>query len=140
MKGEENMVQKKDVQPFFSEKEIAFCRLRAEGKTPNQAALEAGYKNVRYGDILMSKEKIKKEISRLSKEEENKVHVAENKEILCFLTSIMRGEEYEEMKDSTIKERMKAAELLGKRLHLFDGRKEADSTVVIIDDIGKKGE
>lgn len=134
------MEGKKGEKPIFNEKEIAFCRLRAEGKTPNQAALEAGYKKGKYGELLMEKEKIKKAILELTKEEKRTLKVAENQEILRFLTSIMRGEEYEEMKDSTIKERMKAAELLGKRLRLFEGGKEEETSVIIIDDIGRKGE
>lgn len=128
---------KKDRRKFLSEKEIVFCRLIGEGQTPFQAAEQAGYAKGSYGERLMKQEKIQKAIQGFSGGKGNEsLTVAENEEILKFLTSIMRGEEYEEKKDSVIKDRMRAAELLGKRLKLFENAVEEEKQVFIIDDIG----
>lgn len=124
----------------FNQKELEFCRLVMEGKMPSQAAKEAGYAKGAYGLELLKKEKIKAYLSERDTAQQTQgrkeTDVAENEEILKFLTSIMRGDEYEERKDSIIKDRMKAAELLGKRMKLFEGTEEEDDTkIVIMDDI-----
>ncbi len=132
-------VGRKNRQKLLSEKEIVFCRLRAEGQTPFQAAEQAGYAKGNYGERLMKQEKIQKAIQKFSEGQGNgNLTVAENEEILKFLTRIMRGDEYEEKKDSVIKDRMRAAELLGKRLKLFENAAEEEKQVVIIDDIGEE--
>ena len=58
--------------------------------------------------------------------------VAGSEEILRFLTAVLRGEVGSE------KERMRAAELLGKRQGLFSDKAspEAVTEVVIVDDLG----
>jgi len=58
--------------------------------------------------------------------------VADSDEILRFLTAVLRGEVGSE------KERMRAAELLGKRQGLFSDKAipEAVTEVVIVDDLG----
>lgn len=58
--------------------------------------------------------------------------VADSQEILRFLTAVLRGELGSE------KERMRAAELLGKRQGLFSDKAmpEAVTEVVIVDDLG----
>ena len=58
--------------------------------------------------------------------------VADSREILRFLTAVLRGEVGSE------KERMRAAELLGKRQGLFSDKAtpEAVTEVVIVDDLG----
>ena len=58
--------------------------------------------------------------------------VADSEEILLFLTAVLRGEVGSE------KERMRAAELLGKRQGLFSDKvtPEAVTEVVIVDDLG----
>lgn len=138
MRGGVTMNQKK--KGSLNQKELDFCRLVIQGKTPSQAAKEAGYAQGAYGLKLVKKDKISSYIfqhqpihkTAMSKEEK----VAENEEILKFLTSIMRGDEYEEKKDSVIKDRMKAAELLGKRMNLFENKDEEENTkIVIMDDI-----
>lgn len=77
--------------------------------------------------------------------------VADKDEVLRYLTSVMRGNEKEETLkwigdgaqtiadiDVSAKDRLKAAELLGKNLGIFDERLKVDvSKVVIIDDIPK---
>ncbi len=56
--------------------------------------------------------------------------IADDAEILEFLTGVMRGEG----EGST--QTMKAAELLGKRIGLFSERTEPPPAPVIIDDVG----
>jgi len=60
--------------------------------------------------------------------------VATGEEVLMFLTGVMRGEE----NGST--QNMKAAELLGKRLGLFNESGDGMEPPVIIDDVGGRDE
>ncbi len=53
-------------------------------------------------------------------------------EVTAFLTAVLRGA-YEG--DPSVKERMRAAELLGKALGCFDSAPEMPQRVVIIDDL-----
>lgn len=123
----------------LSKKEIVFCRLKAEGKTNLQAAEGAGYSKEN-GESLIKKENVQKEIKRLL-EEKRKEEIADDVEILQFLTSVMKGDAYKEKSDSAMKDRMRAAELLGKRQNIFEQIAEVkNDTVIIVDDIvNKKG-
>lgn len=121
----------------LSKKEIVFCRLKAEGKTDLQAAEGAGYKR-EYGQSLMKQEKVQREIKRM-KEEKRKEEIADDVDVLQFLTSVMKGDAYEQKNDSVMKDRMKAAELLGKRQNIFEqGIDVKNDTVIIVDDIVNK--
>jgi phage terminase small subunit len=89
-------------------------------------------------------EYIKKVVSEKSKE-----RIASQDEVLQFLTNVLRGEETEripmfakdhfELIDNTpsIKDRTKAAELLGKRYTLWTDKTQLEGTigVTIVDDI-----
>lgn len=94
-----------------------------------KSALDAGYKYKNYGNKLLKDKDVQEHI--LSYTAGKKVATAE--EVLEFLTSVMRGEEWE-IKVTTKKEtgeklllgepptlsqRQKAAELLAKRYQLF---------------------
>ena len=59
--------------------------------------------------------------------------IAEGKEILEFLTGVMRGDA-----DGSA-QTMKAAELLGKRIGLFAEKAEPPPAPVIIDDVADDG-
>ena len=61
--------------------------------------------------------------------------VASEREVLEFLTDVMRGEMETEGRSASASPRMKAAELLGKRLGAFNEAAEAASPPVIVDDI-----
>ena len=63
-------------------------------------------------------------------------HVAEQEEVLSYLTDVLRGEAGEELKNSTA--RMRAAELLGRKLGMFAeaGAEGAMEPAVIVDDVG----
>ncbi len=120
----------------MKEKEIVFCRLRAQGKTVSQAAEQAGYSD-KYGETLSKRKEIQHEILRLL-EEQRKDGIADDTDILQFLTSVMKGDAYIEKNDSIMKDRMKAAELLGKRQNAFEQTETKNDVVVIVDDISKR--
>lgn len=121
----------------LSKKEIVFCRLKAQGKTNLQAAEEAGYRQ-EYGERLMKQEKVQKEIKRLLKDK-RKEEIADDVDVLQFLTSVMKGDAYKEKNDAAMKDRMRAAELLGKRQNIFEQVADVkNDTVIIVDDIVNK--
>lgn len=119
------------------------------------AAILAGYskKTARsIGQENLTKPDIKKYIDeRLDELESSKI--AKQEEILKYLTSLMRGEETEQtlrglgegeqMIDDievSAKDRIKAAELLGKRYAMWTEKQEVtgDIAVTFIDDIGSE--
>lgn len=71
-------------------------------------------------------------------EEQRKDGIADDTDILQFLTSVMKGDAYIEKNDSIMKDRMKAAELLGKRQNAFEQTETKNDVVVIVDDISKR--
>ena len=129
--------RRKSMKKGLSKNEIVFCRLKAEGKTDLQAAEGAGYVE-EYGKNLLKKEYIQKEMKRLL-EEKRKEEIANDTDILQFLTSVMKGDAYKEKSDAAIKDRMKAAELLGKRQNVFEQIENKNDVVIIVDDIVNKG-
>ena len=136
--GDANVAERK-----LTERQMAFCRLCAEGMKPIDAAKELGYRNAyrSTGDMLRN-ERIRQEINRMQglqteekssvKKTEEELPAAEKEEILSFLTGVMRDNE-----EADLKTRMKAAELLGKRESLFEKGKGAEKycRAVIVDDI-----
>ena len=119
----------------LSKKEIVLCRLKAEGKSDIEAAEQAGFLK-QTGEKLSKQERIQKEIMRQLKEKK-KQNIADDEEILQFLTSVMKGDAYIEKSDSIMKDRMKAAELLGKRQNTFEQPELKNDAVIIVDDIVK---
>lgn len=144
--GDANVAERKRL----TEKQKAFCFFCAAGMAPYEAAKECGYVNVAKTIKKMAEnENIQKEIKRLqkkgverlpeSKKEEKPSEAtaliqraAEKREILNFLTDVMRDSE-----EADLKTRMKAAELLGRRESLFEKEKkpEEKSRIYIVDDI-----
>lgn len=105
------------------------------------------------GTRLLGNVKVKQYIERRL-EEISSEKIADAKEVLKYLTSVMRGEFKEEVvvvegngdgfssavtvdKDVGAKDRLKAAELLGKRFGLFTDKVnlEGSTKVVIVDDL-----
>lgn len=109
-----------------------------------EAAVIAGYsKKYARGNAykLVAKRGVKSYIEERLKELDNKA-IAKQEEVLQYLTSVMRGELEEEVLygigdgvQSTrhievgAKDRLKAAELLGKRYRLFTDKVELDADV-----------
>lgn len=144
----------------LTEKQKAFCDYyieslnatesykRAYGCKNNGTARTEGSKN-------LAKPNIKNYIDKQLKQIESK-RIAKAEEVLAFLSSSLRGEIDEEVvvvegtgdgvsktrivtKQLSAKDRIKAAELLGKRYSLFTEKVDVEGNVgvTIIDDIGR---
>lgn len=116
----------------------------------SEAALKAGYKNEVSGRENLRKPTVKSYIDERMKELEDEA-IADQAEVLKFLTRIMRDEEKEEvlvnvgnfeqeiqsMKVST-KDKIRAAELLGKRYGSWTDKVDlsSDLTLIFEDDYG----
>lgn len=135
----------------LTEKQKAFCDHYIETLNATEAALKAGYspKTARFiGSENLTKPNIKHYIDQRLKELESQ-RIADAREVLEYLTRVMRAEEEETVvvggeygvelvkKEPSIRERNKAAELLGKRYALFTEKVDIEGTlgVQIIDDI-----
>lgn len=117
----------------------------------SEAALKAGYKNEVSGRENLQKPTIKEYIDERLKELEQEA-IANQSEVLKFLTSIMRGEQTEQTLISdgseqgqritnievSAKDRIKAAELLGKRYGTWTDKVDlsSDLTLIFEDDYG----
>ena len=109
-----------------------------------EAAITAGYsEKYARGNAykLVAKSGVKSYIEERLKELDDKA-IAKQEEVLQYLTSVMRGEQTEQvlygmgegMQGKTLievgaKDRIKAAELLGKRYRLFTDKVELDAEV-----------
>jgi phage terminase small subunit len=116
-----------------------------------QAAVKAGYSS-KYANTnaskLLQNTTIKSYIDeRLAQLASNKV--ATQEEVLTYLTSVMRGETQEQTLcsigelgqevidiDVGAKDRIKAAELLGKRFRMWTEKVETDITQAVVIDVG----
>ena len=116
-----------------------------------QAAIRAGYsKKTAYsqGQRLLKHVEGQAFMRELMEEKEEKL-VADQNEVLKYLTSVLRGNGYEEVvvveghgdgrssattiaREISPKDRLKAAELLGKRYSLFNESVKLDVTPVVI--------
>lgn len=136
-------------------KQKRFCEEYLVDCNATQAAIRTGYskKTARaVGQRLLTNVDIKKYIEQqLQKMKTEKI--ADAQEVLEYLTSVMRGEQKEQValltgegvqdlvqKDVSAKDRLKAAELIGKRYALFTEKVElqGETTVQIVDDIPMK--
>ena len=131
-------------------KQQAFCDFYIETGNATEAARKAGYseKTARFiGQENLTKPNIKSYIAERMAEKE-KERIASQDEVLEFLTKVMRGEVTEEtpiiMKDKwvmtdkepSIRERVKAAEQLGKRYALWTDKQEVEViTPIFIEDV-----
>ncbi|WP_432199247.1 terminase small subunit [Anoxybacillus gonensis] len=136
----------------LTEKQKRFADYYIELGNAEEAAKKAGYSGATargHAHKLLQNVAIKEYIEqRLA--EKDKERVASQDEILAFLTKVLRGEETERIpmagKDffelvenmPSIKDRIKAAELLGKRFAMWTERQQIDANfgVQIIDDVG----
>ncbi len=88
-----------------------------------QAAIRAGYSEStakRYAIKMLGLDGIREYMKR-------RVSMNTEEEILRYLTSVMRGES--DGGQPNVRERMRAAELLGKRYGLFDGKGQDGESV-----------
>lgn len=122
-----------------------------------QAAIRAGYSEktaYSQGQRLLKKV----EVQTYIEEQLEKIHnekIADATEVMMYLTSVMRGEQteqtlrflgegYQEIADIdiTARERLKAAELIGKRYGMFTDKLNVEGSVpvVIVDDLDEDDE
>ena len=129
-----------------------FCQEYFIDLNATQAAIRAGYSEktaYSMGQQLLKKLETKKYIEQQLKQIKTE-KIADAQEVLEYLTSVMRGEQKEQValltgegvqdlvqKDVSAKDRLKAAELIGKRYALFTEKVElqGETTVQIVDDI-----
>lgn len=137
---------------LVKEKQKRFCEEYLVDCNATQAAIRAGYseKTARaIGQRLLTNVDIKKYIDQQLQKLKNE-KIADAQEVLEYLTSVMRGEQKEQValltgegvqklvqKDISAKDRIKAAELIGKRYGLFTEKLElqGETTIQIVDDI-----
>ena len=129
----------------------AFCEYYVVSGNATDAAIKAGYKekNARFiGCENLTKANIKAYVEELMQKLESE-RTASAKEVLEFLTKSMRGEIKEEVvvvegtgdgtsearmvkKQIGLRDRIKSAELLGKRYRLFTDKVEVDGVVPVM--------
>lgn len=137
---------------LVKEKQKRFCEEYLVDCNATQAAIRAGYskKTARaIGQRLLTNVDIKKYIDQQLQKLKNE-KIADAQEVLEYLTAVMRGEQKEQValftgegvqdlvqKDVSAKDRLKAAELIGKRYALFTEKLElqGETTIQIVDDI-----
>lgn len=122
-------------------KQEAFCNYYIELGNATEAYKKAGYKSkgARANSTrLIANDSIKKYIGERMAEKDTG-RIASQDEVLQFLTTVMRGEITEQIpiilmkefemvdKEPAIKDRLKSAEMLGKRYLLFTDRVEHKS-------------
>lgn len=134
----------------LTEKQKRFIDYYIETGNATEAARKAGYKGKNL-DVIGSQNlvKLRKYIDEKLKQKESE-RIASQNEVLEFLTRVMRGQEIEEVvgftesgpikekKAPSTRDRVRAAELLGKRYMLFSDNVNITGSVgvQIIDDIG----
>lgn len=136
----------------MTDKQRRFCEEYLVDCNGTQAAIRAGYaKNTanREGSRLLSNDDVQKYLQELMAAQK-KATIASAEEVLEYLTSVVRGETKsaylavvgtgDGMSEATIvdkapaeADRLKAAELLGKRYAMFTQKVEMDVTPVVVD-------
>ena len=132
-------------------KQKAFAEYYIETGNATESARKAGYKGKNLNRIAsenLSKLDIKSYIDEKMKELESK-RIAKAEEVLEYLTRVLRGEETEQVvvtenigdfmseakvidKEISAKDKIKAAELLGKRYRLFTDKIEANINQTVV--------
>jgi len=135
----------------MTSKQKRFCTEYLIDCNATQAAIRAGYSaKTAYsvGQRMLKNVEVKKYIDEQFEKLKND-NIADTQEIMEYLTSVMRGEQKEQIalmvygkqeiteKYVSAKERLKAAELLGKRYGLFTDKLELEGNTMIqiVDDV-----
>lgn len=138
---------------MITEQQKRFADYYIESGNATESYIRAGYKAKgnsaeASASRLLRNVKVSEYIVKVTSEKD-KERIASQDEVLSFLTSVLRGEETEnipvfgkkgiELIDNTpsIKDRTKAAELLGKRYAMWTDRQQIDANigVTIVDDV-----
>lgn len=138
----------------LTEKQKRFADYYIETGNITESAIRAGYSETyanAQGYKLLENVGIKAYIDERIAEKDNK-RIAKQDEVLEFLTNVLRGEVKEQYplglgmgeqklvkKELDGKDRIKAAELLGKRYAMWTDKQQIDGTVGVqlVDDIGE---
>lgn len=128
-------------------KQQRFCDEYLIDLNATQAAIRAGYsKKTAYsiGEQNLKKLELKKYIEDRMAEKESAL-IADQNEVLKYLTAVMRGDHTEQTPifigegiqkitdiDVSAKDRLKAAELLGKRYNLFTDKMKVDVALPVV--------
>jgi len=115
----------------ITERQKRFADYCVETGNARQAAIRAGF-TPNYANKLRKMPAIRAYIDEQIKRMDDE-RIAGSAEVLRYLTGVMRGE----CGDESFAARMKAAELLGKRLGVFDQPQEEYGDVVVVDDVGQ---
>lgn len=143
----------------LTQKQKRFCDYYIKTGNATESAIRAGYskKTARFiGSENLTKPNVKNYINVRLKELEDK-RIAKAEEVMKFLTATMRGGIEEDVvvvenigdfesrarvvkKQASAKERIKAAELIGKRYAMFTDKVDLDAAVgvKIVDDIDEE--
>ncbi len=115
-------------------KQQKFCDYYIELGNGTEAAIKAGYSKKTAKVVAcenLTKPYLKEYIDTRLKEMQNK-SIANQEEILEFLTKMMRGNEKDAFGlDTANSDKLRAAELLGKRYRLFTDKVEQSGEVVV---------
>lgn len=118
----------------LTEKERIFADEYIKTTNATQSAIKAGYAEKSAsskGSQLLRKVKVRKYIDDVM-EKRSKNTIATADEVLEYLTKVMNGEEKDAFGlDTSIVDRTKAAELLGKRHMLFTEKVKLDAEIEI---------
>ena len=124
-------------------KQKAFCEFYVASGNATDAAIKAGYSKSYARDrihTLMKSIGISRYIEKLMQKSQSE-RIATAEEVLNYLTSVMRGEGQEEIVANTgdivytspnIKDRIKAAELIGKRYALWTDKTKIEGTLPVM--------
>jgi len=135
----------------LNDRQKRFCEEYIIDSNASQAAIRAGYSSRtanRVGPRLLKNPEVKKYLNQLMQEVRSE-NIADASEVLNYLTSVLRGESSSEIvvvegvgegcssarrvsKAPDEKERLKAAELLGKRYGIFTDRVGVEGAVPVI--------
>lgn len=132
---------------FLNQRQKTFCHYYLELGNISQASLKAGYSKS-YGNKLLKNPHIRQYIdSQIQNIDDQRI--AKATDVIKYLSSVMRGQETEEVivlencgsgfsnarnikKKVSSKERLKAAELLGKRYSIFNHKVDLSQNLPVI--------
>lgn len=118
----------------LTDKQLLFATEYIKTANATQAAIKAGYSENsarQQGSRLLSNANVSQYIQS-HMEKKNKSTIATADEVLEYLTKVMNGEEKDAFGlDTSIADRTKAAELLGKRHMLFTEKVKLDAEIEI---------
>lgn len=131
----------------LNERQKRFCDEYLIDLNATQAAIRTGYSEktaYSQGQRLLKHVEIKAYIEQRMAEKEKEL-IADQDEILKYLTAVLRGESFSSVlsmcgdgcqevieKQPDEKERLKAAELLGKRYSLFTDKVNVDGAIPVV--------